>query len=144
MKQTIKLTEERLRNIIETSIRKSLNENRNLYDSLKKQAQTVITLLQRNGQPISWRNIMQNMDYAQNTNEDFMEMMRQAIEDAMAENQFPTESINEHFDMDDIAPKNKKHTFTSNEYLNNDEEEDEDPIIKRISESISKQLRTKK
>ena len=95
MKRKIKLNETELKNLIAESVRRTLKEWNNDYegndldyDSIQMQAMSVIPKMEQNGQEISWRSVAEQMGFRLETlNGDDMELLKDAIEDVMSENE---------------------------------------------------------
>ena len=95
MKRTIKLNKTELKNLIAESVRRTLKEWNNDYegndldyDSIQMQAMSVIPRMEQNGQDISWRSVAEQMGFRLETlNGDDMELLKDAIEDVMSENE---------------------------------------------------------
>lgn len=89
MKQRIRLTESQLHNVIRKCINEALNdyEGNDLdYQSISDQAFSVITRMMESGMSISWRNVARQMGFRLETlNGEDMELLKDAIEDAMYE-----------------------------------------------------------
>lgn len=95
MKRKIKLNKTELKNLIAESVRRTLKEWNNDYegndldyDSIQMQAMSVIPKMEQNGQEISWRSVAEQMGFRLETlNGDDMELLKDAIEDVMSENE---------------------------------------------------------
>ena len=95
MKRRIRLTEGDLHRIVKESVNNVLKElNGNSYngndlthDSIKMQAEHIITQMEQKGQPIHWRNVAEQMGLRLDTlNGEDMELLKDTIEEAMLEN----------------------------------------------------------
>ena len=97
MKQTIKLRESELKRMISESVRRILREMDNDYegndldyDSIQMQAMSVIPRMHQNGQDVSWRSVAEEMGFRLETlNGEDMELLKDAIEDTMMEDENP-------------------------------------------------------
>lgn len=127
MKQTIKLKESELKQMISESVRKIMNEwdndyegNDLDYDSIKMQADSVINRMEQNGEPISWRSVAEQMGFRLETlNDEDMELMQDAIEDTMAEreNPFWEEDMDFENDFRNLPYTNESYRRTKNRKL---------------------------
>lgn len=86
-KNRIRLTESKLRQVIKESVKRVLKEalgNDIDANSIRDQALSVITQMEKEGLPIKWRNVAERMGFRLNTlsDEDF-EAMKSRIEMAM-------------------------------------------------------------
>lgn len=97
MKQTIKLRESELKRMISESVKRVLREMDNDYegndldyDSIQMQAMSVIPRMHQNGQDVSWRSVAEEMGFRLETlNGEDMELLKDAIEDTMMEDENP-------------------------------------------------------
>lgn len=97
MKRTIKLKESELKRMIAESVRRILREMDNDYegndldyDSIQMQAMSVIPRMHQNGQDVSWRSVAEEMGFRLETlNGEDMELLKDAIEETMMEDENP-------------------------------------------------------
>lgn len=90
MKRTIRLTEADLRRVVRQAVNEWNEEyqgNDLDYETIKMEAEGVIPRMESSGKALSWRSVAREMGFRLGTlNGDDMELLKDAIEDAMAEN----------------------------------------------------------
>lgn len=103
MKRTIRLNKTELKNLISESVRRTLKEWNNDYegndldyDSIQMQAMSLIPKMQQSGQKVSWRSVAEQMGFRLETlNGEDMELLKDAIEDVMYEDEAGEHYANE-------------------------------------------------
>ena len=142
MKRTIKLNKRELNNIIAESVRRTLKEWNNDYegndldyDSIQMQAMSLIPKMEQSGQEISWRSVAEQMGFRLETlNGDDMELLKDAIEDVMYE--------------DEVGPHWKEDMEFENDFQNlpyaNESREKANKLTNKILAEVTRRLKGNK